>query len=75
MSTVHGSMTCVTAMANWNQPICERDWVERNGERRPVRVIDPDEERCAYCGEATKSGIYVRDDPQSVPFPTENKWP
>jgi hypothetical protein len=60
-------------MSRWNQPICEDDWIGRY-EGNPVR-IRPEfatEERCSYCGETTTSGIYVRDDPATVPFPPED---
>ena len=31
--------------------------------------------RCAYCGHPTTLGIFVRDDPATVPYPTEEPNP
>ena len=58
-------------MLQWNQPICDDCWLATEGNRVPCRVIEAKEEACSYCGEATKSGIYVRADPSTVPFPKE----
>jgi len=54
-----------------NQPCCEDCWVARYAVRRPVRVTA---DRflavpCCHCGRITHSGIYVRVDPASVPYP------
>jgi hypothetical protein len=57
-------------MSDWNQPICWRCWGRRNPGRVPVRVHPPVQEKCAYCGTPTISGIYVRDDPKLVPYRT-----
>jgi hypothetical protein len=57
-------------MSNWNQPICFRCWDQRHPEGRvPVRATPPQQEKCAYCGTPTISGIYVRDDPATVKYP------
>lgn len=37
--------------------------------RKPIRLVDPPVEACAWCGALTISGIYVRADPASVPYP------
>ncbi len=75
-------------MSRWNQPICERDWIERNSVweevpglpdgqarlvsiRQPVRLNEPEVERCSYCGGPTIFGAYVRDDPATAPYPPE----
>ena len=57
---------------SWTQAICEADWNKKNPDDRiPFRLreefIEP--EVCSYCGEPTVSGMYVRDDPKTVPFP------
>lgn len=52
--------------------MCEDDWVSRNPRRVPVRMVDPDEEVCAWCGKTTYSGIYVRADPATVPYPRQD---
>lgn len=45
--------------------ICWTCWRNRNGEHRePYRVVDAALEVCCFCGELTKAGICVRDEPQ-----------
>jgi hypothetical protein len=58
---------------NWNQPICEHCWYSRHPDREPSRVTAPAAviKTCAYCGRGTHAGIYVRDDPRQVPFPSQ----
>lgn len=65
----------------WNQPMCERDWIDQHttvgavGEvsiDRPTRIKEPMAEQCAWCGHITIFGVYVRADPDSVPFPTKH---
>lgn len=63
-------------MANFNQPYCDDCWIKRCEERgEPDRVAtrlkDPREEQCCQCGENTRSGIYVRQHPNEVPYPSE----
>lgn len=54
---------------SWTQPICDPCWEKKKGNRVPIRTVSPPEERCAYCGAGTRSGIYVRANPSDVPFP------
>lgn len=70
---------------SWTQPVCTHCWVQENSVpdddggaliRTPVRLKNPDNlpweellERCCKCGRATTSGIYIRIDPTTVPFP------
>jgi hypothetical protein len=54
---------------SWNAPICWQDWELRHPDRDPVRARYAHAVTCAYCGEQTDSGIFVRADPRSVPFP------
>lgn len=57
---------------SWNQAICEPCWAARHPEGRvPARIADSEraDETCAYCGDATAAGIFVRDDPANVNFP------
>lgn len=70
---------------NWNQPICEMCWIERNSEweehpdgfdvlvsiRQPVTVKNSGIETCCYCGDPTVVGIYIRKDPDEVNYPKE----
>jgi ribosome-binding protein aMBF1 (putative translation factor) len=53
-------------MSKWEHAICEVCWRARQGAREPVRVVKASIETCCYCGEATRSGIYVRADPAEV---------
>lgn len=43
--------------------ICDQCWREQEGKRQPIRMREPEEERCYACGQATRSGIYVRRNP------------
>jgi len=54
----------------WNQAICGNCWDKREPNRRAVVATDMNPERCAYCNAGTREGIYVRDDPATVPYPT-----
>jgi hypothetical protein len=61
---------------SWTQPVCDDDWAERNPDRpNPVRMNPEftEQEQCCYCGKPTKSGIYVRVDPATVPFPASEE--
>jgi hypothetical protein len=48
---------------NWTHLICENCWRKREPKREPVRLINAEEEKCCFCGSLTKSGIYVRENP------------
>jgi len=54
---------------SWTQPLCEDCWDERYLSRVSVRDVDGPAETCCLCGHATTSGIFIRIDPASVPFP------
>jgi hypothetical protein len=56
-----------------SQPICICCWEERQPDREPVRLREPEDERCCWCGTPTRSGIYVRERLDVVPFPTRDK--
>lgn len=53
----------------WTQPFCYRCWNADNPDQ-PVKN-DPvgAPERCCKCNDVTRSGIYVRVDPATVPYP------
>ena len=53
----------------WTWPLCRWCWERKNGEREPVHMIDPKAEVCAWCGNLTEAGIYVRMDPEKVRYP------
>lgn len=54
---------------SWTVAICVKCWNEKNPDRKAVNLIKGPEEICVYCGMPTKSGIYTRDNPKTVPFP------
>lgn len=58
---------------SWSQPCCDDCWEQRNPGRTACAVIDADKERCVYCNGETQSGIYVRIDPATAPYPTRRK--
>lgn len=59
----------------WNQPICLSCWLAKNPHRGPLCVVEPDEETCCQCGEATSDGIYIRIDPRTIAFPKGDDSP
>jgi hypothetical protein len=54
---------------NWNQPVCDLDWLKMHPYKIPVRLMQPEQERCSRCGVMTRSGIYFRAHPDEVAFP------
>lgn len=50
----------------WRHAICEACWHRKNPTRRAVRLKEPDNEVCCWCFKSTRSGIYVREDPELV---------
>lgn len=61
---------------SWTQPICDRCWqVFGDPTREPVRMSEElrEIERCAWCGNGHKSGIYSRANPAEVPYP-RSEW-
>jgi len=56
---------------SFTQPLCDRCWIEAHGITSvPVRMQRPEGEVCCNCGKGTRSGIYIRIDPQEARFPT-----
>lgn len=53
-------------MSRWNHSICWNCWKRQEGEREPVRVVNPKEGACCFCGTPHASGIFVRRDPDSM---------
>jgi hypothetical protein len=55
---------------SWTQAICRGCWNERNPDRQvtnaPTIYVG---DVCCYCGEEATTGIYVRADPTTVPYP------
>lgn len=57
-------------MSNWTQPLCAECWFKMEPVREPTRMQPAKVERCCQCDRRTYDGIYVRLDPEIVPFPT-----
>jgi hypothetical protein len=59
-------------MSSWTHAVCATHWNEREGvsaiDSHMTRPIDP----CCWCG--TRTNIYVRDDPATVPCKGEHPW-
>lgn len=56
---------------SWTQPICVTCWNIHNPNRLAHTMAEVCEtETCCYCGKPTTSGIYVREDPKAVPYPS-----
>ncbi len=66
-------MPSPTPRWSWTQPQCEPCWDIANPDRHPSRLIAAEPETCVTCGEPTSSGIYIRTDPASAPYPTHLK--
>jgi hypothetical protein len=50
-----------TSTKRWSsRAICSTCWVDREGDRVPHRLREPDAEHCVICGRMTASGIYIR---------------
>jgi hypothetical protein len=56
-------------MSEWTQPLCEACWAALMGDRMPVRMKEDyrEAEMCALCKTVTRSGIYARLDPGTLP--------
>jgi len=56
-------------VSDWTHAICDDCWDEKHPDRPAPRKGQGPIEHCCYCGDHTTSGIYVRDDPATVPHP------
>jgi hypothetical protein len=61
--------------------MCERCWINEHTHidptfnvsiRQPTMLKIREVEKCSFCGEFTIVGIYVRQDPKTVPYPAED---
>lgn len=53
---------------NWTHAICALCWNKQNPDK-PIKTelyTSGEQDTCCFCGEATRSGIYVRGDPTTV---------
>ncbi len=56
----------------FTQAVCAPCWNERNPANHVIPGYTGGElETCCYCGNETLSGLYVRVDPTTVPYPQE----
>jgi hypothetical protein len=53
-------------MSRWIHSICEDCYEEQEPGRKPVRVREPEEETCCFCGKPTTDGIFYRFDPSKL---------
>lgn len=53
--------------SRWNHCMCDECWTYLRAPAVPYRVRGHLEQKCCYCGEMTKSGIYVRGNPETTP--------
>jgi hypothetical protein len=58
---------------SFTQPICDNCWDKENPDRRSPRHMEGEIEQCCLCGESTRSGIYIRRDPKTVPYPNSTE--
>lgn len=69
-------------MSNWNHAMCDECWNWAHPGRVPCRVTRiyrfvaflglrcpgrPPKKPCCFCGKLTRSGIYVRGNPETTP--------
>ena len=59
----------LTQRYSWTQPCCNACWDAAHPDRRPTRVLETEDEICCFCEIATRSGIYVRVDPETCRRP------
>ncbi len=55
-------------MSKWTHPMCTVCWRAQQGDQVPYRVTNPDLKQCCWCGRETEQGIYMRADPDDLPF-------
>jgi RNase P subunit RPR2 len=55
-------------MSKWNHSICEDCWQRLHLGRQPVVLHEKyvETQTCCYCGKEHRSGIFVREAPDSV---------
>lgn len=54
-------------MSQWTHSMCNLCWDKKNPTREPYVIKDRMLENCCFCGEPTRSGIYVRENPATLP--------
>ena len=60
----------MTIRFGWTQPACEPCFKINHPGKGVMRFKPAELENCCFCNNETKSGIYVRVDPKTVPYPS-----
>ena len=58
---------------SWSQPVCESCFEVLHPDRFPIRSPYRDHEICVRCGKDHVSGIYIRINPTTAPYPSRTK--
>ena len=54
--------------SKWTHNICKECWDKKNPNNRQAhRAIASESNVCCYCGQKNSDGIYLRDDPNTIP--------
>lgn len=59
----------------YSQPICSACWKLRFPDRHYTTILGSPVKECCTCGKSTVEGIYIRIDPETVPFPAAAATP
>lgn len=58
-------------MSRWTHNICIVRWNKKNPDREPVRLrlssLPSRIKVCCFCGQPNSNGIFVREDPSTLP--------
>ena len=50
----------------WTHAICFDCWDKNNPDKKPVRVMEHEPDKCCFCGRKTIEGIFTRHDPKEL---------
>ena len=56
----------------WTHNICLECWVYRKSNQIPAILRNAEIEKCCFCGQENKDGIYIRHDPKELNCHHEN---
>ncbi len=62
-------------MSQWTHSICYGCWLKKDPNSDPARLKQEsaEVETCCYCGNETREGIYLRDNPNNTICKGEHK--